>query len=515
MNSESVDLIATDPPFNKNKDFHATPDSLAGGAKFQDRWSWERDVQQDWVDQITDDHPRLMEAIESARYAHTDGMGAFMCFMAVRLLEMRRILRPTGSIYLHCDPTASHYLKAVMDAIFGWKQFRNEITWQRSESHNTANRYGNVADIILFYSKTPKFIWNQQYQPYGEQQLSRFRQAEAGGRRYKLDDLTAPRPDSGSGKFEWRGTMPGASRGWGYTLDQLEEWWAEGRIQTKRDGTPRMDGLKTYLDEAPGKPAVNIWTDIPRIANTASERTGYPTQKPLALCERMILASSNPGDMVLDPFCGCATTCVAAERQGRQWAGIDIWDNARAVVLDRMARERLVVEDEDRGDLFAEKLHFTGEVPVRTDDGETAAPFLRVAERRKRPPLEGWQKLSRAEIVQELIDAQSVTDGLVLCAGCGRELEAPFMELDHIVPRSDRGENDISNRILLCRPCNGRKSARLTMKGLLAENRKAGWMQDPKRAERARDLAHERYEDIRYNRRWPATQAAPDLFDRN
>ncbi len=129
LNSATVDLIATDPPFNKGRDFHATPDSLAAGARFQDRWSWERDVHQDWVDQLTDDHPRLMEAIESARYAHSDGMGAYMCFMAVRLLAMHRVLKPTGSIYLHCDPTASHYLKAVMDAIFGWRQFRNEIVW--------------------------------------------------------------------------------------------------------------------------------------------------------------------------------------------------------------------------------------------------------------------------------------------------------------------------------------------------------------------------------------------------
>ena len=129
MNSESVDLIATDPPFNKGRDFHATPDSLAAGAKFQDRWSWERDVHEEWTDQITDDYPRLMEAIESARYAHSDGMGAYMCFMAVRLLAMRRVLKPTGSIYLHCDPTASHYLKAVMDAIFGWRNFVNEVVW--------------------------------------------------------------------------------------------------------------------------------------------------------------------------------------------------------------------------------------------------------------------------------------------------------------------------------------------------------------------------------------------------
>ena len=129
MDSETIDLIATDPPFNKNKDFHATPDSLASGARFQDRWSWERDVHKDWIDQIIDDYPKLMEAIESARYAYSDGMGAFMCFMAVRLLEMRRVLKSSGSIYLHCDSTASHYLKAVMDAVFGYKNFKNEIIW--------------------------------------------------------------------------------------------------------------------------------------------------------------------------------------------------------------------------------------------------------------------------------------------------------------------------------------------------------------------------------------------------
>ena len=153
MNSESVDLIATDPPFNKGRDFHATPDSLAAGAKFQDRWSWERDVHQEWADRITDDYPKLMEAIESARYAHSDGMGAYMCFMAVRLLEMRRVLKPTGSIYLHCDPTASHYLKAVMDAIFGWKNFRNEIVWCYKSGGASKRRFARKHDLILFYAK--------------------------------------------------------------------------------------------------------------------------------------------------------------------------------------------------------------------------------------------------------------------------------------------------------------------------------------------------------------------------
>ena len=160
MNSDCVDLIATDPPFNKGKDFHATPDSLAKGAKFQDRWSWERDVHEEWADKITDDYPKLMEAIESARFAHSDGMGAFMCFMAVRLLEMRRILKPTGTIYLHCDPTASHYLKATMDAIFGWKHFRNEIMWCYRGGGVPRKDFARKHDILLRYSKTDKRVFN-------------------------------------------------------------------------------------------------------------------------------------------------------------------------------------------------------------------------------------------------------------------------------------------------------------------------------------------------------------------
>ena len=160
MNSESVDLIATDPPFNKSRDFHATPDSLAAGASFQDRWSWERDVYTDWVDQITDDHPRLLEAIESARQAHSDGMGAFVCFMAVRLLEMNRVLKSTGSIYLHCDPTASHYLKAVMDAIFGRKQFRNEIVWCYRGGGVPRDGFARKHDLIFRYSKGKQVTFN-------------------------------------------------------------------------------------------------------------------------------------------------------------------------------------------------------------------------------------------------------------------------------------------------------------------------------------------------------------------
>ena len=459
MNSESVDLIATDPPFNKGRDFHATPDSLAAGARFQDRWSWEGDVHQEWIDQITDDHPRLMEAIESARYAHSDGMGAYMCFMAVRLLAMRRVLKPTGQIYLHCDSTASHYLKAVMDAIFGWQNFRSQITWQRSNSHNTASRYGNVSELILYYTQSDKYTWNPQYQAYGDAQLGRFRHEDPDGRKYKLENLTASRLNSDSGKFEWRGVKPPSSRGWGYKLEQLEEWWHEGRIVTRRDGKPRMDGLKMYLDESLGKPLMNIWTDIPRIPNTARERTGYPTQKPLSLYERMIKASSNTGDIVLDPFAGCATTLVAAEKLQRQWVGMDIWEAAHKLVERRLRDTTGLLGD----------VTFTADPPARTDDGETSAPFLRVKQRVKEP--EG-QKWTRAQMYDHLLDQH----GLV-CQGCDRTFDDQrYLELDHNVPRSDGGINHITNRVLLCGPCNKLKSNIYTLSGLRRQNRNLGYM---------------------------------------
>ncbi len=450
MNSESVDLIATDPPFNKGRDFHATPDSLAEGAKFQDRWSWKDDVQQDWVDQITDDYPRLMEAIESARYAHSDGMGAFMCFMAVRLLEMRRVLKTTGSIYLHCDPTASHYLKAVMDAIFGWRMFLNEVLWLYKTGGTSKRWFGRKHDNILLYAKTKEYTFN----PMKEKSYL--------SHKYGFSNIEIMRDKQGV-----------------YTLVGMRDYW-----------------------------------DIPALRGNQPETVGFPTQKPLPLYERMILASSKPGDIVLDPFAGCATTCIAAEKNGRKWVGIDIWDNAEAVVLDRMAKERLALPEAERSDLFTEKIHFTAALPDRTDNCETAAPFLRTIEKRA-SPLEPWQKLSRAEIVRELTEAQSITEGLVLCAGCGRELEAPFMELDHIRPRVDGGDNDISNRVLLCRPCNGRKGAKLTMRGLFDANKKARWMKDLNLAKHAQELAQERYEKVRYQWKWPKTDTTGNLFDWN
>ena len=220
-----------------------------------------------------------------------------------------------------------------------------------------------------------------------------------------------------------------------------------------------MGGLKQYLDESPGKPLMNIWTDVQRIPNTARERTGYPTQKPLALYERIIKASSNEGDIVLDPFAGCATTCVAAERLGRQWVGIDIWEGAHPIVVDRIRKETGLFGD----------VAFTGQLPERTDDGETASPFLRVKQRVKEPEGPRW---TRAQMYGHLIDQHGSR-----CMGCDREFDDPrCLELDHNIPRSDGGINHVSNRILLCGPCNKLKSNIYTLSGLIRENRRRGYM---------------------------------------
>ena len=427
MNTESVDLIATDPPFNKNRDFHATPDSLAAGARFQDRWSWERDVHQEWVDQIKDDYPRLLEAIESARYAHSDGMGAYMCFMAVRLLAMHRVLKKTGSIYLHCDPTASHYMKATMDAIFGHKNFLNEIVWCYGSGGASRRHYSRKHDIILFYIKS-----------------------KGAGRVFNVDAVREP-----------------------YSSPH-------------KSMTPKKVGDKVYQKMHPLGRIPFDWWKIPILTNSDKRRTGYPTQKPPSLYERMIKASSNENDVVLDPFAGCATTCVAAEQLGRQWVGIDIWDKAHAVVLERLRREGFEGPDNSTSDTLAlhGKVHYSKEPPQRTDEGETATLVLETINRRELP---AWRKLSHAQMVVILKKAQaSETDKLVICAGCGREIEPEFMELDHLNPKSSpHSTNDLSNRILLCRPCNGRKSNELTMKGLRKENKKVVWMVNEKLSERA------------------------------
>jgi site-specific DNA-methyltransferase (adenine-specific) len=341
IKDESVDLIYLDPPFNSRQDYNVLFKEKDGSKSssqimaFEDTWEWNTEskgMYEELVgrgDKVSD----VMRAFHT--FIHGSDMMAYLAMMAPRLIGLHRVLKVTGSIYLHCDPTASHYLKLLMDAIFGASNFRNEVVWQRTNAHNTAKQYGRVHDVLLFYTKGDAYTWNSITTPFGKAQLKRYKEGED-GRPCTGQDLTASRPNSSSGKWKWRGTMPPSNRGWGYELEQLEEWWEKGLILTRRDGSPRMDGLKVYLDEKEGKNLQSVWTDIPRIPNTSPERLGYPTQKPEALLERIINSSSNEGEVVLDPFCGCDTAVAASQKLKRRWIGIDVTHLAIGLIKQRL-----------------------------------------------------------------------------------------------------------------------------------------------------------------------------------
>ena len=443
INSETVDLIATDPPFNKGRDFHATPESVSAGAKFQDRWSWERDVHEEWVDQIKDDFPAVYEVIDAARSAYGDDMGAFLCFLGVRLIEMHRVLKPTGSIYLHCDPTASHYIKTMMDGIFGRKQFKNEIIWHYHGGRKPKVAFGRKHDVIFFYTKEKKYTYHQQRQPAKDP--SQFRKIDENGDRYQVD--------------------------------------GHGRVYYLKDGQACTD-VWTWVQEGA----------FHSLHSQSRERTGYPTQKPLALYERIIKASSNPGDVVLDPFCGCATTPIAAERQGRQWIGMDLWEKAHEVVLQRLNKEANVGEGKGEGFNLYGEVYYETTPPIRTDEVEANVPDLAPIYKRNPAP---WEKLSRQVMFDTLAEAQG-REGEVVCAGCGISLDSRYFHLDHITPRADRGRNTIDNRILLCGPCNGVKSNTLTLSGLVRRNKKEGWIKNADMLEWAQERAHREAERVRF-----------------
>ena len=482
LNSESVHLIATDPPFNKGRDFHATPDSLASGASFQDRWSWKEDVHQEWIDQLEDDWPNVYHVIEGSRKSYGDDMGAFLCFMAVRLLEMHRILRKDGSMYLHCDPTASHYLKELMDAIFGKENFRNEVVWRRTMSKNFLTKdFGRNHDVIFRYTKSNNFIFNKDAvrKPY-EEIPNGYRKGSDG--RY-----FATAPVYASGARNGTSGQPAWFRGVKYTPrkdthwrvaggmkdgENVSEGWArldkEGKMGISKNG--KLPYSIRYLDEMLGIALDDVWADVPIPSRV--ESTGYPTQKPLTLYERFIKASTNKGDLVLDPFAGCATTCVAAEKLGRQWVGMDIWDGAYGVTIDRIKKEGyLAGPDGTRNDLIVTEgaITYSNKPPRRTDDAEYAVPYLKTIKDVHEPP---GPKMTRAQMYKYLLEQHGH-----ICQGCDRKFDDKrYLELDHNTPRSDGGLNHISNRILLCGPCNKLKSNRFTLSGLRNENRKLGYM---------------------------------------
>ena len=424
MNSESVDLIYLDPPFNSKKNYAAPIGSEAAGAAFKDTWTL-NDVDEAWHGEIAERDPALYGIIDAAGYAHGKGMKSYLIMMAVRLLEMKRLLKDTGSMYLHCDPTASHYLKTLMDAIFTAKNFRNEISWKRTTTKNDykqgATNWPRVRDVLLHYSKQSAVSqFTQLFKPYSDEYIQKFyRHVESEtGRQYQLDNLAAP----GAGtRGHPRYTFLGVTRYWRYNETKMHELLQEGRIvQTKPGSVPRF---KRYLDEMSGVAVGDDWDDISLVVGQSKERTGYPTQKPLALLERIIQASSNEGDVIFDPFCGCATACLAAEKHGRQWVGIDISSKAFELVQARMRREL---------GLFG-KVHHRTDIPQRTDQG----------------PVPSYKTHKHTLFGKQ--------EGV--CNGCRHSFQFRNFTIDHIVSQAKGGTDHLDNLQLLCGACNSMKGA--------------------------------------------------------
>ena len=490
MNSDTVDLIATDPPFNKKRNRAGTAGQYEDAWRWADhpsmrkarpdQWKWQP-VHREWLEEIKDDNPALYAVIESTRLTQDDDTAAFLCFLGVRLMEMRRVLKPTGSIYVHCDHTANGYIRQIMDTIFGVDNFRNEVIWRRHSSHNDATRkYGAIHDTIYFYTKTDDYTWTDEArEPYDEEYIKRnYRHTDSNGR-----FMTAPLKGKGvSGalyEYEWRGIFSDAWRFPKHSLDTLE---SEGLIYWPPKG--KIPRRKVYLDESRGVSVRDMILDI-TLANS-KERTGSPDQKPLALYERIIRASSNKGDIVLDPFAGCATTPIAAHRLGRRWVGIDRRTDGYEHILNRLKQNGIMVDEAHDwqapllldGAVLAQ--HST-EPPVRTDEGEEAAPELVLPVQRVKAQ---WELLNHGQMRDILAEAQA-SQGQVVCAGCGIVLPLRYMELDHREPRRDGGANTIDNRILLCGPCNRAKRENLTLSGLIRHNRREKNMVSRERAEMA------------------------------
>jgi DNA modification methylase len=337
----SVDLVYLDPPFNSNANYNvlfAEKYGVQAAAQiqaFEDTWRWDQSAARTFAETVETGGKVADALLAFERFVPASDMLAYLAMMAPRLVQLRRALKPTGSLYLHCDPTASHYLKLLLDGVFGPEQFRSEIIWKRTVSHNNVrNRFGDETDTLLMYSKGPQPTFNIQYHPYSDEYIkSHYSNVDADGRRFTTRDLRNPgvRPNL---HYEYKGYKPHPN-GWAFTLERMKEYDAKGLLYFPPDPEGRIR-LKRYLDEMPGTPMGTVWDDILPLNSQAQERLGFPTQKPEALLERIIAASSNPGDVVLDPFCGCGTAVATAQKLDRRWIGIDITHLAISLIKVRL-----------------------------------------------------------------------------------------------------------------------------------------------------------------------------------
>ena len=522
LDNESIDLICIDPPFAKNQTWVGTlrpplsdeereqelatladwgirdraaaaregiewPDGENGAAKFQDIWRWEDDVHEEWLDRIKSEHKPLNRVIKTTRHTHGEDTAAYLTYMAIRLIEMHRVLKSTGSLYLHCDPTASHYLKTLMDGIFGRENFQNEIVWVLSPKSLGARRFPRGHDVILMYSKTDERVWNPQYLPHDSKYLKGFRHKDAHGR-WMPDNLSGGRAGSESAYEAFRGQLPPEGRAWAppvrsrfpesaasmlpdtyEDMSPLDKCYAlddAGLIYWSKSGRP---SYKKYLSTLKGNPVTDTFGDITLLGPSSKERTGYPTQKPAALAERIIKASTNPGDIVLDCFAGCAYVPVAAERNGRQWIACDISPRALTVLRRQFVKFRYAINGERQGDdpaLIADAdvtVRSPKDLPQRTDkDPEPATRTKPLPPRKFKVPSSLIPEKEMLEFLLELSGYMAWCCGFANRMPDGRIVRTTNnFHLDHISPKSKEGtSNHITNRAPMCTSHNIRKSNR-------------------------------------------------------
>ena len=528
INTNSVDLVCIDPPFAKNDTFTAdklkppltqsekenemrvleewgitTPeqaddagiawldDPKARGG-YRDTWAWNADIHEDWVDGIKATHPAVNMLLEATREIHGDSIAAYLAFMAIRLFEIHRILKPTGSLYLHCDHTVSGYLRQLLDGVFGADNFRNEIVWRRFSAHNDAQRFGQIHDTLFYYSKSQRFVWTRAArEPYDPDYIAKSYRYEDGKGKFMTSPLQARSLSGGGYHYTWRGIADV----WKFPQERLDELDAAGLIYWPPKG--KFPRRKVYLDPERGIAPRDLILDIKPLMSGNGEQTGYPTQKPYKLAERLILASTNPGDVVLDCFAGCAYTAVAAEKLGRQWTACDI--NLRAwTVFKRQFNKGgdlplLTCNDQTTGQqvLGCEPtvtIHGHNQLPERTDGGGgVEVKPLRTNNRRQES--RQYKRASTLLTDREMLSALlQFSYGRAWCCGfisqnADNSLAYGNYELDHVLPKSAGGTDEIENRAPLCPSHNGLKSNRdITLAELRYEVIERGELKVPARS---------------------------------